>query len=34
MPEMLYNRIGAEPYDEETQKELWTGVSHRGSQEM
>ncbi|KAJ7301069.1 hypothetical protein DFH08DRAFT_827848 [Mycena albidolilacea] len=34
MPEMLYNRMGAEPYDEETQKELWTGESRGGSQEI
>ncbi|KAJ7790615.1 hypothetical protein B0H14DRAFT_2625849 [Mycena olivaceomarginata] len=27
MPEMLYNRMGAELYDE-TQKELWTTINH------
>ncbi|KAJ7843898.1 hypothetical protein B0H14DRAFT_2585483 [Mycena olivaceomarginata] len=33
MPEMLYNRMGAEPYDE-TQKELWTVGSRGGCQEI
>jgi hypothetical protein len=34
MPAVIYKRIRGEPYNEETKKQLWTGGSRGGSQEM